>query len=389
MKNVDDGKPSAHSSPYAGGKRSDARTITAMRCVIGSLLLVLQLAAPFAHAATTAPAANAPLRVITTPFAPFVLPGTDPLAGFSIDVWEAVARRMHVEFTLQVVAADDRFSKVQGGEADVAIGLLVMTPEDERRVDFSHPYLESGLQIMVRAQREGRLLELFDSIPWGSIGELFGVAILIMLLLANVLWLIERRNNPRFRKKYLAAIGEGLWGSMLIIATGEHGDRDATSVIKRFAVVAMWLLGVILVAQLTATVTSSQIVARFQSEIRGPADLPGKTIAASAPGTISGDYLTERGLPFTRITTPDEGIRMLTQGEVQAVVLNSAALRYVAAKRGKGVLQIVGPIFRPYKIGFVVREGSPLRKQINEALLAMYADGTYEDIHAKWFSRGN
>ena len=241
---------------------------------------------------------------------------------------------------------------------------------------------------MVRAQREGHLLELFDSIPWRAIGELFGAAILIMLLLANVLWLIERRNNPSFRKKYLAAIGEGLWGSMLIIATGEYGDRDAPNVIKRIAVVAMWLLGVVLVAQLTATVTSSQIVARFQSEIRGPADLPGKTIAAT-PATIAGDYLTGLGLPFTRMANPDEGIRMLTQGEVQAVLLNSAALQYLAAKRGKGVLQVVGPIFRPYKIGFVVREGSPLRKEINKALLAMYADGTYEDIYAKWFSRGN
>jgi len=240
----------------------------------------------------------------------------------------------------------------------------------------------------VRAQREGRLLELFDSIPWGAIGELFGVAILIMLLLANMLWLVERRSNPSFRKKYLAAIGEGLWGSMFIIATGEHGDRDAPNVIKRILVVAMWLLGVVLVAQLTATVTSSQIVARFQSEVRGPADLPGKTIAAT-PGTIAGDYLTALGLPFTRMANPDEGIRMLAQGEVQAAVLNSAALQYLAAKRGKGVLQVVGPIFRPYKIGFVVREGSPLRKQINEALLAMYTDGTYEDIYAKWFSRGN
>jgi len=89
------------------------------------------------------------------------------------------------------------------------------------------------------------------------------------------------------------------------------------------------------------------------------------------------------------MTNADEGIRMLTQGEVQAVVLNSAALQYLAAKRGKGVLQVVGPIFRPYKIGIVVREGSPLRKRINQALLAMYADGTYEDIYAKWFSRGN
>jgi polar amino acid transport system substrate-binding protein len=66
---------------------------------------------------------------------------------------------------------------------------------------------------------------------------------------------------------------------MLIIATGEHSDRDAPGVAKRVTVVLMWLLGVVLIAQLTATVTSSQTVERLQSSIRGPDDLPGKTIA--------------------------------------------------------------------------------------------------------------
>jgi ABC-type amino acid transport substrate-binding protein len=128
-------------------------------------------------------------------------------------------------------------------------------------------------------------------------------------------------------------------------------------------------------------------VARLQSEIRGPGDLPGKTIAAT-PGTIAGDYLTGLGLPFTRMANPDDGIRMLTQGEVQAVVLSAAILQYLAAQPGNSMLQVVGPIFRPYKIAIAVREGSPLRKPINEALLEIYDDGTYEKIYAKWFSPG-
>jgi ABC-type amino acid transport substrate-binding protein len=324
--------------------------------------------------------------VIATPIPPFVLPDTDPLAGFSIDVWNEVARRLPVDFTLRLVALDERLPALERGEADVAIA-FVMTPEDERRVDFSTPYLDSGLQIMVHAQGEGRFLRTFHSIPWSAIGELFGVALLIMLVLANLLWLVERRSNPRFRTNYLRAIGEGLWGSMLIIATGEHGDRDAPDVLKRITVVVMWLLGVILVAQLTATVTSSQTVARLRSEIRGPADLPGKTIAAT-PGTIAGDYLTKFGLPFTAMANPDDGLQMLRQGEVQAVVLNAAALQYLAAQPANRMLQVVGPIFRPYKIAMAVRYGSPLRKRINEALLAMYQDGTYEAIHAKWFAQG-
>ena len=52
------------------------------------------------------------------------------------------------------------------------------------------------------------------------------------------------------------------------------------------------------------------------------------------------------------------------------------------------MLQVVGPIFRPEKYGIAVSAGSPLRKQINEALLAMYANGSYEDIYRKWFSQG-
>jgi ABC-type amino acid transport substrate-binding protein len=88
------------------------------------------------------------------------------------------------------------------------------------------------------------------------------------------------------------------------------------------------------------------------------------------------------------MANPDDGLQMLRQGEVQAVVLSAAVLQYLAAQPANRMLQVVGPIFRPYKIAMAVRYGSPLRKRINEALLAMYQDGIYEEIHAKWFVPG-
>ena len=143
----------------------------------------------------------------------------------------------------------------------------------------------------------------------------------------------------------------------------------------------------VLIAQLTATVTSSQTVQRLQSSIRGPDDLPGKTIA-SVPGTIAGDYLDQRGLPFVRVKDGPDGIRMLAQGEVQAVVFDAPTLQYWAAKQGEGIVQVVGPVFRLGKYGIALVEGSALRKPINEALLGMYDDGTYEQLRAKWFAQG-
>lgn len=327
------------------------------------------------------------LRVAITPVAPFVLPQTAMPEGFSVDIWNEVARRMHVDFTwLRVSTQAQLLPTVQRGDADVAIAAITMTPDREKAVDFSMPYFDSGLQIMVRARNNSTFMDTFWSVPWLSIGQLLGIGIVIVIVLANLVWLIERKRDPHFRKPYIRAMGESLWVTMLIIATGEHGERDAPGLSRRILIPAMWLIGVVLIAQLTATVTSSQTVARLQSDIRGPDDLPGKLIG-TVPGTVAGNYLAQRGLPFVPVVNANDGFRMLMHGEVQAIVYDAPTLQYWAARRGNGALVIVGPVFRPEKYGIAVANGSPLRKAINETLLAMYEDGTFEQIEGKWFSQ--
>ena len=65
-----------------------------------------------------------------------------------------------------------------------------------------------------------------------------------------------------------APSAEGIWGVMLIIATGEHGDRDTPRVLKRLIVGIMWLFGVVLIAQFTATVTATLTVERIRRPSR-------------------------------------------------------------------------------------------------------------------------
>ncbi|MFO1304755.1 MAG: transporter substrate-binding domain-containing protein [Burkholderiales bacterium] len=336
--------------------------------------------------------ADPPLRVVTMSAAPFVMPelsaAPEPPSGFSVDLWKEIARRMGVDSTWERMSTQDELlDAVSAGRADVAVAALPMTPEREDKVDFTYPYFDAGLRIMVRAQSEPSVAATLAAVPWASIGVLFAIALAIVFVLANLLWLIERRRgNPAVAKPYWRAIGESLWGTMLVIATGEHGDRDAPGAVKRLAVVAMWLIGVVLIAQLTATVTSSQTVQRLQSDIQGPEDLPGKSIG-SVRGTVAGDYLAGRGLPFVQVKNGPEGLRMLAAGEVQAIVFEAPTLEYWAAREGGGLVQVVGPLFRPEKYAIAVANGSALRKKINAALLAVYADGTYAQIRAKWFGQ--
>lgn len=328
------------------------------------------------------------LRVAVKPIAPFVLKQGTELSGFSIDLWHELAQRLKVDTVwVEVRTVGEQLQAVENGEADVAIAAITITKERETAVDFTQPYFDSGLQIMVRAQGSNHLLGVFDSVPWLTVATLLAVFIAIMFVMANVLWLIERQSSQHFQKGYLKGMGEGLWGIALIVATGEHGDRQGSRVVKRLVVFFMWLVGVVLIAQLTATVTSTQTVDRLNSDIRGPADLAGKIIA-SVRGTVAADYLTEHGLQYVDAASGDEGYELVLQGRVQALVFDAPTLQYWATKRGNGRLRVVGPIFAPEKYGIAVADGSPLRKQINAALLQMYEDGRYEELYNKWFSRG-
>ena len=47
---------------------------------------------------------------------------------------------------------------MRSGNADVAVAAITTTPERDRVLDFSLPYFDSGLQIMVLAQDESAIL---------------------------------------------------------------------------------------------------------------------------------------------------------------------------------------------------------------------------------------
>ena len=328
------------------------------------------------------------LRVVTGRIPPFVLPEGE-LSGFSVDLWTELARRLGVNVVVSDLgrgSEEAQLQAVRDGEADMALSAIAMTPAREAVVDFSTAYFDSGLQIMVRPASAGAWRVTVAAMLTRANGEILLFASLIVLLLAHILWLVERRSNPYFQRGYCRGVLEGLWGVMLIIATGEHGERDASGAIKRLTVVTMWIVGVALVAQFTATVTASLTVQRLQSVIQGPTDLPGKAIA-TAPGSIAAAYLTALHLPYVAISSAQEGYDRLLNGSIQAVVFDAPTLQYWQSRLGSGELQVVGPIFRPVKYGIAVRSGSPLRKRINEALLDMYADGSYEGVYSKWFGQ--
>jgi len=82
---------------------------------------------------------------------PFAFAGPDGrYTGFDIDLWDEVAKSLKVTYELRPMAFSDLIPALQEGKIDVALGALSITAAREKIIDFSYPYYDAGLIVMVK-----------------------------------------------------------------------------------------------------------------------------------------------------------------------------------------------------------------------------------------------
>jgi glutamine transport system substrate-binding protein len=92
------------------------------------------------------------LRVVTDPsFVPFEMLDRESgeMIGFDIDILREVARRAGFEYSLKTMSFNGIIPALQTGNVDIAIAGITITDKREKIVDFSDPYYDSGLRLLV------------------------------------------------------------------------------------------------------------------------------------------------------------------------------------------------------------------------------------------------
>ncbi|MBY5925088.1 MULTISPECIES: transporter substrate-binding domain-containing protein [unclassified Halomonas] len=116
-------------------------------------------------------------------------------------------------------------------------------------------------------------------------------------------------------------------------------------------------------------------------------DLAGMRIGTKI-GSTSYDFLQENLGEDAEITpypgTPDMYMALLG-GSVDAAFYDAPNVGYFSQTRGEGKVKVVGPLYEGQQYGIVFVKGSEWVEPVNEALAAMKEDGTYDEIHTKWF----
>lgn len=370
---------------------SCARTDRLPRSVAARVARGLALALLVCVSWSTAQAETAKLLVATRIVPPMVVEKNGKLSGFSIELWNSIGKRLNRE-TEYVVLPDvsELLDAVGHGRADLAIAAISITSEREDKFDFSQPIMNSGLQVLVRGNAVNveanplrELMQLFFSrtlLVW------LGIALLLILVPAHLMFLVERTHHSGIipTKKYFPGIFHAMFWAAGTLAT--QADQMPRHWMARIVAVLWMFTGVVFVAFYTAQLTASLTVQQIKGPINGPQDLVGKTVGTTK-GSTATSYLKELRTEVREFEKVDDLYHALLDQQIDAVVFDSPALLYFTTHDGRGLVRTVGEVFHKEDYGIVFPTGSPLRKQVNEALLGFREDDTYQRIYEEWFGK--
>ncbi|WP_083862391.1 glycine betaine/L-proline ABC transporter substrate-binding protein ProX [Baaleninema simplex] len=336
-----------------------------------------------------APEPDKTLRVLTKPLEPLVIYRNQKYEGFCIELWEKIATELDLTYRLDGVGTIAKLlDDVVRGTTDLAIGGISITARREETLDFSYPFFESGLQIMVLERGNtlfNTLVSTLESIVFSPhIYYGIGVFVLTLLVVAHVIWIVERPHNPDFPQSYPLGIWESFWWAAVTVTTVGYGDKTPKHPLGKFVALVWMCAGYFVFAYFIATMTTSFTLDRLDGPIRSIDDLPGHRIATITRST-GAEYLNGVRATILEYDRVEDLYDALYDDRVDAIVYDAPVLQYYAEHEGNGRVQTVGSIFKRESYGFAFPKNSPYLEAIDITLLKLIENGTYEELRHRWF----
>jgi polar amino acid transport system substrate-binding protein len=333
------------------------------------------------------------VRIVTKPIEPFSFTQNGKLVGFSVDLWEAVAREAGLQFEMQnLETVPQMLDALKAKQADAAIAAISITAERHATMDFSQPYYDSGLQILVATNASADRGSIGTNLSrqflnWKTF-RILGLVFLVMFVISHLVWWLERRRNAEmYPEPYAPGVWESFWWTISMLCTGGCEAKGPMGIPARLIAILWMVVSIVLIAYFTAAVTTEMTVNSLTSDIGGPGDLPGVKVGTVA-GSTAETWLRHNKAKVSTYPDVASAIAVLNSGDLKAVVYDAPVLRYYLSKKVGTRLRLVGPTFEKQFYGIALQQDSPLRLPINRALLALNERGFMEELQKKWFGAG-
>ncbi|GAB2274886.1 hypothetical protein Dimus_009657 [Dionaea muscipula] len=349
------------------------------------------------------PSNGNPLRIAVpnrVSFQDFVSKIKEPpgVQGYCVDIFEAALNLLPYPVPRTYVlygngkrspTYNNIVSDIAQNKYDAGVGDITITTNRTKTVDFTQPYLESGLVIVAPVKRAKSnawaFLQPFTLEMWFVTGSFF-------LLIGAVVWILEHRINSEFRGPPRQQIMTIFWFSF---STMFFSHRENTVSTLGRLVLLIWLFVVLIInSSYTASLTSILTVQQLTSGIQGLDSL----IASGDPigvqdGSFARNYLiNDLNIEASRIISlkdekdyADALDNGPGNGGVAAIVDELPYIEVFLANVDCSYDK-VGQEFTKSGWGFVFQRDSPLAVDLSTAILTLSASGNLKKIHDKWLA---
>ena len=322
------------------------------------------------------------LKVYTKEFRPLVFKDGDKIKGMDIDLLDAITSEMGVEYELIVKdTVTDVHEGVAIAEAEMGMAGITITAERESKLDFSYPYIKTGLGILILDKKKNDVWDNAKIIAV-SIGTPILYLTIFLIIVAHGVWLMEKGSDA-INDDYNPGILESLWFVYITITTIGYGDITPKKWLSKFLIVIITLFGFGFFANIVAKMSAESVLKKQAYYIQDEHGLRGKKVATEE-GTSSVSAISKLGAAPIQCKSLRESYGMLMLGDVDAVVFDKLALIDFAKTINYKNIVVLEREFEEQQYGIALQQGSFIRENVNDAILKLQESGKLEQIRSRW-----
>ncbi|CAM8887779.1 unnamed protein product [Rhodiola kirilowii] len=320
------------------------------------------------------------------------------IVGYCIDVFEEARKLVpyYVPYKFDLFGDglsnphyDNLVKLVANGTFDAAVGDIAVVTNRTKIVDFTQPYIATGLVIVAPVSTSKASAWVFLK-PFSV--EMWCMTAASFVIIAVVIWILEHRVNNDFRgppKRQLATMFLFSFSTLF-----KKNQEDTVSPLGRMVMVVWLFLLMVLTSSYTASLTSILTVQQLSSPITGIDSL----ITSNWPigyqvGSFARSYLTDslniNPSRLVALPTPEAYELSLRKGPsnggVAVVVDELPYVELFLSERPE--FGIVGQPFTKSGWGFAFQRDSQLAIDMSTAILKLSESGILQALRTKWFCK--
>ncbi|KAK2986066.1 hypothetical protein RJ640_011507 [Escallonia rubra] len=337
------------------------------------------------------------------------------VAGFCIDVFDAVMAELPYNVPYEYVPFVNHNGEIAGdyndlvyqvflGNFDAVVGDVTILANRSLYVDFTLPYTESGVTMIVpvKDKKEKNAWVFLKPLTW----DLWVTSACFFVFIGFFIWILEHKENEDFRGTRAQQIGTSFWFSFstmvfahsnplslhLSILDKHTVEEKVVSNLARFVVIIWCFVVLILTQSYTASLTSMLTIRQLEPTFTSVQDLmeKGETIGYPKDSFIL-QLLEQLNIDSSKLkefnVTSDLEVAF-SKGSSDggmAAAFNEIPYLKPFLKKHCSKYALVGPTIKTNGFGFVFPKGSPLVPDVSTALLNLTEGDKMLQIQKTWF----